>query len=84
MKKFPLILLASFFALISVAALASEEYFPALKKQLKETFSALTTTANPQRPVEEFEPIILEAPAPYASDSGDHQGIRQPLDCRRK
>jgi hypothetical protein len=64
MKKFPLILLASFFALISVAALASEEYFPALKKQLKETFSALTTTANPQRPVEEFEPIILEAPAP--------------------
>jgi hypothetical protein len=64
MKKLPLILLASFFVLLSVAALASEEYFPALKKQLKKTYSALTATPDPPKPVEKFEPIIVEVPTP--------------------
>lgn len=64
MKNLPLILLASFFVLFSVAALASEEIFPALKRQLKETYSAFTRTPVPSKPVEKFEPIILDVPTP--------------------
>ena len=67
MKKLSLILLASFFVLLSVAALASEEILPAIKKQLKETYSALTTTPEPPKPVEKFEPIIIEIPDPTPS-----------------
>ncbi len=64
MKNLPLILLASFFVLFSVAALASEEIFPALKKQLKETYSTFTTTTVPPKPVEKFEPILIEVLTP--------------------
>lgn len=64
MKKLPLILLASFFVLFSVAALASDEILPAIKRQLKKTYSSLTTTPDPPKPVEKFEPIIVEVPTP--------------------
>lgn len=64
MKKITLILLASFFVLLSVAAWASEEIFPAIKEQLKKTYSALTSTPAPTKPGEEFKPIILEVPVP--------------------
>lgn len=67
MKKITLILLASFFVLLSVAALASEEILPAIKKQLKKTYSALTATPAPPKPVEEFVPILIEVPAPTPS-----------------
>ncbi len=64
MKKLPLILLASFFVLFSVAALASDELLPAIKKQLKDTYSALTNHAPVPQPQPLFEPILVEVPAP--------------------
>lgn len=60
MQKLPLILLAAFFVLFSLGAMAAGKYFPAIKKQLKETYSALTTTPDPPHPVEEFEPITID------------------------
>lgn len=67
MKKLPLILLAVFFVLFSLGALASEEYFPALKKQLLATYSALTSTPEQPKPSEQFEPIIVDVPTPDLS-----------------
>jgi len=67
MKKPPLILFASIFVLFSVGALATEDYMPALKKQLKNTFSSLTTQPTPTKPVEKFESITIEKPTPDLS-----------------
>jgi hypothetical protein len=64
MKKLPLILLATFFVLFSLGALAAGKYLPAIKRQLKETYSALTSTPEPPKPVEKFEPILVEVPTP--------------------
>lgn len=64
MKKLPLILLAALLVLFSLGALATEEYMPAIKKQLKETYSALITTPPPPKPIEKFEPIIAETLTP--------------------
>ncbi len=60
MQKLPLILLAAFFVLFSLGALAAGKYFPAIKKKLKETYSTLTTTTDPPHQVEEFEPITKD------------------------
>jgi hypothetical protein len=61
MRQLPPVLLAMFLVLFSLAALATEEYMPDFKKQLKETYTALTsTTPEPPKPVEKFEPIIIE------------------------
>ncbi|MDO8965876.1 DUF5715 family protein [Algoriphagus sp.] len=64
MKKLPLILLASFFVLFSVAALASDEILPAIKRQLKKTYSALTNHSPAPEPQPIFEPIVVEVPIP--------------------
>ncbi|MFN4000198.1 DUF5715 family protein [Algoriphagus sp.] len=64
MKKLPIILLATFFVLISLGALAAGKYLPAIKRQLKETYSSFTTTPAPPKPVKEFQPIMVEVPAP--------------------
>ena len=60
MQKLPLILLASFFVLFSLGVMAAEKYLPAIKKQLKETYSALTTSPDPPQLVEELEPITVD------------------------
>ena len=60
MQKLPLILLASFFVLFSLGVMAAEKYLPAIKKQLKETYSALTTSPDLPQPVEESEPINID------------------------
>lgn len=65
MNKLPLILLAVFFVLFSLGALAAGKYLPALTKQLKETYSSLTTTTpESPKPVEKFQPIIVDIPTP--------------------
>ncbi len=64
MKNIPLILLATIFVLFSIAALASEEILPAIKKQLKETYSALSTTTVAPKSLAQFQPIIIEVPIP--------------------
>lgn len=64
MKKLPLILFAAFFILFSLATLAAGKYLPALTKQLKESYSALTATPELPKPVAEFEPILVEVPTP--------------------
>ena len=64
MKKVPLILLAFIFLLFSVAALASEEIFPAFKKQLIATYSSLTINSTKPIPEPIFEPIRIEVPTP--------------------
>jgi hypothetical protein len=69
MNKLPLILIAFFLVLSSLAALASEEYLPTLKKQLKETYSSLTTKPNPKKVREESAPIIVATPSPELSIS---------------
>lgn len=64
MKKLPIILLAAFFVLFSLGALAAGKYLPAIKRQLKETYSAFTTSPEPSKPIAEFKPIIVEVPTP--------------------
>jgi len=60
MQKLPLILLAAFFVIFSLGALAAGKYLPAIKKQFKETYSAITTSPRPKQPIEKFEPITIE------------------------
>jgi hypothetical protein len=60
MRQLPLVLLAAFLVLFSLGAIAAEKYIPAIKRQLKETYSSLTTTPEPPKPVEKFEPITIE------------------------
>ncbi|MDI1323279.1 MAG: DUF5715 family protein [Algoriphagus sp.] len=64
MQKIPLILLAAFFVLFSLGTMAAGKYLPAIKKQLKKTYSALTTTPDPPRQVEEVEPIPIDVTTP--------------------
>lgn len=64
MKKLSLILISSFIALFSVAALASDEFFPSIKTHLAKTYSALTSTSETKKPVEEFVPLTIEVPVP--------------------
>lgn len=66
MKRLPIILLVAFFVLFSLGALAAGKYLPAIKKQLIETYSSFTTTPEPLKPVEKFEPepIFVEVPTP--------------------
>lgn len=60
MKKLPKILLAAFFVLFSLGAVAAGKYLPAIKKQLKQTYSALTTTPESPQLIEDLEPITLD------------------------
>ncbi len=60
MQKLPLILLVSFFVLFSLGVMAAGKYLPAIKKQLKETYSAITTSPDLPQPVEELEPIPID------------------------
>ncbi|WP_332912771.1 DUF5715 family protein [Algoriphagus boritolerans] len=53
-----------FFVLFSLGALAAGNYLPALTKQLKETYSALTTSHEPSKPLAKYQPIIVELPSP--------------------
>jgi hypothetical protein len=64
MQKLPLILLASFFVLFSLGVMAAGKYLPAIKKQLKETYSALTTEPDLPQPVEGLETITIDVDTP--------------------
>lgn len=64
MKKLPLIFLATFFVLFSLGALAAGKYLPAIKRQLKETYSAFTTTPEAPKPLEKLEPLKIETLIP--------------------
>jgi len=60
MRQLPLVLLAAFLVLFSLGAIAAEKYMPAIKRQLKQTYSSLTSTPEPPKPIEKFEPITIE------------------------
>lgn len=64
MKNVSLIFLAFVFLLFSVAALASDEIFPAIKKQLIATYSSLTNNPPKPKPQPIFQPISMELPTP--------------------
>jgi hypothetical protein len=64
MKKPPLIQLAVTFVLFSAGALASQAYMPELKKQLKDTYSTLTSEPEPAIELEKSQLINLEILAP--------------------
>lgn len=65
MKKPHIIQLASIFVLFSAGALATQVYMPELKKQLKDTYSTLSSTPESvAKKHEKPEPITLEVPTP--------------------
>ncbi len=50
--------------LFSLGAPAAGKYLPTIKRQLKETYFALTTSPAPPKLFEKLKPIVLEAPTP--------------------
>lgn len=64
MKRPPFIQITAFVVLFSAGAWATQAYMPELKKQLKETYSTLTSvTEAPVKP-EKIQPIEIEVPMP--------------------
>lgn len=80
MKKPPFIQIASFFILFSAGALAAQAYMPELKRQLKDTYSILTSNSEAAKRPDKPQPIKLEVPAPRVIPSIPEELITKEYD----
>jgi len=64
MKKPHFIQFATLFILFSAGALATEAYMPELKQQVKDTYTSITNSSEPDKHSEEIKPIEVELTIP--------------------